>query len=302
MRAIARTCWTGCAVLCMLAGPIGSAHAGPWTRPVGSWYAKLSQGVYVAEGYRDAAGHFIADATYTGHTTALYAETGVLPRLQAQLYLPFIVAINRFEDDSPAALSTPCAGGIASGTSRRGPGDAQVALQFDPDLMPIPHALRLAGKLPLYDVTKPGGRCGELFPQHGDGQLDATLWLSIGGSLLGGDAFAYVELGHVVRTDVYLRGDAEQGYAQTLALAMQGGYRFMPDGFAMLSVRFDNPYEDDGRSKGGLSLGPQLIVPLGSGFAAEADVGFSPWAHNGSQGRSDHLYWTSATVGISHKH
>lgn len=297
-----RVGWAGVSLLWVLVVDVGRAQAGPWTRPVGSWYAKLSQGVYVAQGYRDADGRFIDDATYTGHTTSLYTEAGVLDRLQAQLYLPFLVAINSFDSGSPSALAAPCPGGVASGASRRGFGDARAGLQLDPGLLPIPHAFRLEAKLPLYDVTQPQGQCGDLFPQHGDGQVDATLWLSVGGSLLDGDAFAYVEFGHIVRTDVYPLGDAQGGYAQTLGGALQGGYKFMPDGYAMLSLRIEAPYEDDGRSKGGLSLGPQVIVPLGGGFSAEADLGFSPWAVNGSQGRSGTLYWTAAAVGISHKH
>ena len=295
----------GCATiatLCLMAWAPGAAHAGPWTRSPGSGYQKLSQGVYVAEGFRDASGRFVDDSTYVGHSTALYAELGLVKYIHAQLYLPFIVATNAFDRDSSTRLALPCEQGFVTDTMRRGFGDAQLGIQFDPNLLPLPHAIRLEGKFPLYDVTEPDGRCGDLFPQPGDGQVDATLWASIGRSFLKGDVFAFLELGHRERTDLYLFGDGGLSYARTFVAAVQGGYQLRRDTFAMFSLRVELPYRDDERSRAGVTMGPQLIVPIVAGLAFELDVGFTPWSRNGSQGRSGQLYWTQVTVGISHKH
>lgn len=278
-----------------------SAAAGPWTREPGHWYFKLGQGLFVADGFRDAQGEFNTESAYTGLSSFVYGEVGLLDRLQTQFYVPYTVGINDFDADSPRRLSTSCENGmLVQTTQRRSAGDAIAGLQWTSPWLALPHAVRANAKLPLYDLADPGGRCGDLFPQPGDGQLDASLWLSAGDSLQGAPLFVFGEVGHRFRTEVFFGEDSGQRVADTFLLFGQLGYRFMEDSFLMLNLNVSVPYTNDLTTRGALSIGPNLFLGLGEGFALETGVDFTPWARNSAQGQASSLFWTGASVGVSH--
>lgn len=281
---------------CLLACAASTASAGPWTRDPGRYYAKLSQGMYRAAGYRDGSGRFVDDSTYSAHISSLYAEVGMPAHLQAQFYLPFLVADNAFTAGSDVGIV--CGRGAAFESARSSFGDAQLGLQWNPRLLTMPHALRLQAKLPLYALERDVG-CASISPQPGDGQVDLGLWAAAGESFADGAFFAFAELGHLLRTDTYLFATGPGGYGQTFSGLGQVGYQFMPGAFAMLSLRTEVPYGSDSITKGWLTFGPQLLVPIGAGLAAELEVGFTPWARNASLGRAEQGYFTQATLGIS---
>jgi hypothetical protein len=281
--------------------PTSAAMAGPWTRAPGRWYAKLAQGAFRAEGFRDSGGAFVSDTTYTGLTTSLYGELGVVERMQAQLYLPFVVGINDFDRDAPVRLATPCEGGrLAASASRRSFGDSLLGAQWDPALLAIPHALRAVAKLPLYDVTEPGGRCGPLYPQPGDGQLDLDVWLSAGDSFAGGELFVFAEAGHRFRTELYFGEDLGQRFGDTFLSYAQAGWQFEAGAFLMLNLNLALPYGSDAATRGWFTVGPSLHFPVGGGLALELAADATPWARNSGAGNADSLYWTSLTLGVSH--
>jgi hypothetical protein len=279
------------------------ASAGPWTREPGRWYVKLGQSVFVADGFRDASGEFSDETRYLGLDSSIYAELGVLERLHAQLYLPFKIGNSRFDDDSELRLAVPCEGGrIVRQTMRRTPGDALFGLQWTSPWLRTPHAARLEAKLPLYDVGEPRGACADLFPQPGDGQVDVTLWLSVGDSLRDLPLYLFGELGHRFRTEAYPATDSGQRYGDTFVAFGQLGWELSEGTFLMLNVQLAQPYTDDHVTKGSLALGPALYLPVGRGFALEAGLELTPLAHNSSQGSASRLFWTGANVGVSHKY
>ena len=306
------------AVLCASWLACQSALAGPWTKQPGHSYAKLSGSLFVAEGFRDQTGRFVADTSYVGINTSLYGEVGLVPSLQLQLLLPHVVGINELDEDSLRFVASTCRrdGRRARSTRRMTLGDAQLGLQWAPELFGLPHAVRFTSKLPLYDPTQPGddaslssmgdirvnnGRCGDLFAQPGDGQLDFTLWLSLGDSLHPLPFFVFAEVGHRHRTEVYPIGNSGLEFVDTFLFFAQAGYELAPGAFLLFDLSLALPYVVDLTTRGALSFGPRAIVPLAAGFALEAGVEFTPWAVNAGQGRASRLFWTGASVGLSHK-
>lgn len=278
------------------------AAAGPWTRAPGRWYAKLSQGLFVADGFRDASGEFISDSTYRGYTTAAYGEIGLVDDLQVQFYLPYVIGVNDFDSDSQLRASAPCPNGrLAESTRRRTMGDALIGGQWTTPWLSTPHAVRVNAQVPLYDATEPGGSCGVLFAQPGDGQLDLDLWFSLGDSFDRGRFYAFGELGHRFRTEIFLGGNTGQTFADTLMAFGQAGWQFSEGRFLMLNLNLLVPYEADAASRGFLTLGPALYWGVANGFAVELAVDFTPWATNSGAGQAGTLFWTAATVGVSHK-
>lgn len=257
---------------------------------------KLGEKVFVADGFRDARGNFVSGTGYTGLDTSIYAEVGIVEHLHAQAYLPFKIALNDF--DVPQACSD---GRRVRSSMRRSGGDANLALQWTSPWWSMPHALRVDGKIPMYDAGEPGGPCAGLFPEPGDGQVDTTVWLSAGDSLRDLPIYLFVEIGHRFRTEAYVGADLGRDYADTFVAWGQTGWGFAPGAFLMLGVGFMRPWRDDAVTKGSLVVAPALYVPVGAGFALEAGVDLTPWARNDAAGRAESLWFTAATVAFSHK-
>lgn len=249
------------------------AEAGPWTRDRGGVYAKLSSGVFIASTYVDPAGQTVDGVEYVGLTNALYAEVGVGPKLQLQVYLPHVIAENRYADTGDRYLSF-------------GGGDAKLGAQWSPPL-PFPAALRVDVKVPTYDVAEPGD-VGEatLFPALGDGQLDVDLWLSAGGSLDGLPLYGFVEVGHRVRTAQYIGEGDDIAYGDSFVAYGQLGYTVVGSVIVALNAQAVLPYEDDGVTKGYASVGPSVYAPVGGGFALEAYYDANVWARTSSRGQT----------------
>lgn len=297
---------TSCVAMALFAAALAvpsRAAAGPWTREPGGWYVKLGEGLFAADGFRDASGAFVDETSYLGLDTFVYAELGVLDRLHGQLYLPFKIGRTRYDDDSTLPLAVPCDGGrVARVTGRRTFGDALTALQWSSPWLSLPHAARLEAKLPLYDVGDPDGACADLYPQPGDGQVDVTLWLSVGDSLADLPLYLFGEVGHRFRTEAYPATDTGQRYGDTFVFFGQLGWEAAESTYVMLNLQLAQPYGDDHVTRGALSFGPAVYVPVGGGFAVEGGLELTPFATNASKGEAGRLFWTGANIGLSHKH
>ena len=70
---IAAACWT-------LVAPTREAWAGPWTRSIGSHYAKVSELYFASDTFVASSGERVEGSDYAALTTALYAEVGVAER------------------------------------------------------------------------------------------------------------------------------------------------------------------------------------------------------------------------------
>ena len=279
---------------------VSTARAGPWTREPGHGYAKLSASLYHADGFRDGRGQFFEGVDYLSFSPAAYVELGVLPGLHVEGYLPFVLGRNAFASDGSPGVRGVCTGGsLITSAERSSWGDAIVAVQATPGLLSLPHALTLQTKVPLYDVSQPGGPCGALFPQPGDGQLDVALLASVGDSFSAGAAFAYLELGHRHRTEIFLPQDFRRSFVDTLLLAGQVGLRYQDGGYLMLAARLELPYVADESTRGSFVLAPALVAPITRQLSLEVELGFTPWARHATSGQAARLFWTQAIAGLS---
>ena len=248
-----------------------SAIAGPWTKNLGEAYLKISENVFIAGEYVDPrAGRAegVSDASHRSFSTAIYGEVGVFDRLHALLYLPWTAGVNSYQ-------------GSASYLSL-GFGDLNAGLQWSPDILPFPAAIRAEIKVPLYDIAQPKGYDGVRFPARGDGQIDATLWLSAGTSF--SEIYLYGELGHRFRTEAYVGEGDDLRFADSFVAFGQIGWTTPISIIVAGSVNCVVPYAFDDATKGYLLLGASLFAPIGAGFALEAGVEGTAWARASSRG------------------
>ncbi len=249
-----------------------TAKAGPWTRSPGQYYAKLSVGGYFASGFRDASGTFQSGVKYASVSPALYAEVGIFKELQLSLYAPYMLARNSFDDSAINLASTRANNQYA----RASLGDTIAALQWSSPWLSLPHALRFEAKLPLYNVNAPRGGQQTSFPAPGDGQVDLTVWASLGKSFESLPLYVFGELGHQFRTETWLFEKprlADPTYSDSLRWFGQAGLRFLDNKYAMLNFTGVHPYEAGEFTKGWMTLGLGLFYPVGKrGFALEANA------------------------------
>jgi hypothetical protein len=237
--------------------------AGPWTKSTGELYVKLGQGFFLADSFRDASGRLNEGTSYLGATTSVYLEVGVLEGLHAWGYLPYVLAQNAMQDDGSRWL-------------RSSGGDALLGLQWTPHFvtLPFPAAVKLEFKVPLYDVNGVEGLYGPRFPAPGDGQLDVTFWLSGGGSL-GSMAplYFYGELGYRLRTEAFVgTGPFSAEFGDGIAFFASVGYTLLDWATVALNTGGIIPFEEDLYTKGYVTLGPALYLPIYKGLAAEASL------------------------------
>lgn len=254
---------------CLVAAP---ALAGPWTQGRGQYYLKVGESVFASDAFRDVRGQLQTGVDYVGWTTAAYLEVGLLDGLHAQAYLPYTAAANTY-DNGNRYLS---AGG----------GDLIFGLQGSLPNVALPHALRVTLKSPLYGVTDIQGAEAELFPLRGDGQIDTTVWLSVGHSIPDTTLFGFVELGHQFRSERFVGEGNGVDYADSLVGFAQLGGQIAGGPLVTVNSSLVMPYGEDEVTKGYLTVGPAIFWPVGGGFALEA--GYDPivWAVNSAEGFS----------------
>lgn len=260
------------ALLCTLAP--SAALAGPWTRSLGHAYVKLGSNLFIADEFVDLDNQ-VSSADFFGATTAIYAEVGLWERLHLQLLVPHVVFTNSF----PGGTSFLTAGG----------GDARLGLQWTSPLELLPHALRLEAKIPLYDAAGPlelSRALREQFPLRGDGQLDLSLWLSVGGALPGLPVYVFGELGHQFRTELFVGEGLPRAFLDTFLYAFELGVTVYERVVVALTSQGFLPYGDDEVTRGFVDLGAKVYAPIWEGLALEASAGFIPWAVSASRGLS----------------
>ncbi len=232
-----------------------TAAAGPWTKSPGEIYLKVGEGLFLSDSYRDSNGDVVqGDIGYLGATTSLYFEVGIWRGIHVWGYLPYLIAINNFHKEGHRTLN---AGG----------GDALLGLQYTPPLpLPFPAALKLELKLPFYDV----GGTPPLFPAPGDGQLDVTFWLSVGGSLHPTPLYFFGELGYRHRSEAFIGDGGTAEFHDGVAFFVSMGYAFGGRYILALNSGGILPFEASQSTKGYVTLGPALYLPITKGLAAEA--------------------------------
>ena len=252
------------------------AHAGPWTRGAGEAYVKVEEGVFLADEYVDPRGQSQADSSYTGTTTTLYAEVGLGADFQAVISVPHVVGRNERPNGTEYLSSSG--------------GDATFGLQWSSPWLDWPHALRVDAKVPLYDAKGSLGQEAQYFPAAGDGQVDATVWLSVGDGW--GDAYGFAEVGHRFRTEIFAGDGEDRRYGDGFAANGQLGYTLWGV-TAAANLSAVVPYEEDDSTKGTVDVGPSIYARVGAGLALEARYGLLVWTRNASPGQA-------AGVGVSY--
>ncbi len=253
-----------------------SAWAGPWTKSLGEVYLKLSESVFLAGEFVDPRTSRVVgltdDISHESFTTAIYLEAGIFDRLHLQLYLPWTAGLNDFQ-----------------GTARYlslGFGDLVAGLQWSSPWIPFPHAIRAEVKVPLYDIADPKGFEGVRFPARGDGQVDATLWLSAGASLSEVPIYLYGEIGHRFRTELYVGEGDDLRFSDSFVFLGQIGWTTPITLLVAASVNGVVPYAADEVTKGYVNVGGSLFLPIVGGLSVEASVDGTAWARASSRGVS----------------
>ena len=239
-----------------------AAQAGPWTKSLGELYVKVGEGLFFSDSYRDSEGKIVSGQTeYLGATTSVYFEVGVWKGLQVWGYLPYLIGINDFPQIDRQTLN-------ASG------GDGLLGLQYTPPLpLPFPAALKLEFKVPFYDVAE----TPPAFPAPGDGQLDVTFWLTAGGSLGSIPLFFFGEVGYRLRTEAFVGDGSTAEYVDGFAFFASVGYTFFGKYILAINTGGVIPLSDDNVSKGYITVGPALYIPVYRGLALEAS--FDPMVY-----------------------
>jgi hypothetical protein len=185
-----------------------AAAAGPWVREPGAWYAKASYAefrtsAFVAPGEGDEA-----PMAYVGRAASVYAEVGLVRRLQLVAELPWITASNRFPGSALAWTSS------GLGSLRAGFG-----------LAPwpgVPVSASAIGRFPLHGHPSALG----FAPPLGEEQVDVDLVLAAGASPpLGAQrAWGLLEVGWRERTRLtFARGPRVADFDDAALLRAQLG-------------------------------------------------------------------------------
>lgn len=258
------------------------ASAGPWSQKAGSFSLKLGQGFFLADGFLDTSGRLQQGVAYFGSLTSLATEVGLWKGLQASLFLPYSIGQNVYPDSGPYRQG--------------GPGDLVLGLQYQFPL-PFPLALRLEAKLPMYDVLWLQAQLGSIassFPALGDGQIDFTLWASVGG--VWGPLYGFFEIGYRFRTEAFpFSPVADRLFLDTLVFSGQLGFRFWRSWLLQIGLQSSLPLGDDLHTRGSLSLPLGFYLPLKRGIALEVSIDPLAWAKNSAKGIGFHF-------GLSYKH
>lgn len=270
-------------VACALVGVCAmasAAWAGPWTKGQGEAYVKGMGLMFGSDTFVSSTGARVQGADFVARTGAVYAEGGVGGGVQLQMYLPYQVATNRFEE-----LDTTYA--------NVGFGDAIVGVQWTPVRLDVPWAVRLDAKVPLYDVAGIEGPEAARFPAFGDGQLDATLWASIGGSFYPLPAYALLEVGYRHRTEVFPGAGNGLEFGDGVTFFGQVGYTLFDVALVGVNTNGVVPLVEDTVTQGFVTVGPMVAVTMWQELRLEATYDWMPWSVNNAPG-------ATASLGVSY--
>lgn len=194
------------------------ASAGPWVKDQGDYYAKGSMQRFTSTRYVDASNQVVEleGAWFEGDLFSLYTEVGLGHGLGIVAMIPYAASRNVYLD--PRVIY-----------GYRGLGDVELGLQYGRRFGSVPVSLTVQAKLPFYDNHDPRITPGQqgVFPILGDGQIDVTTWLAVGGGFSLGPwgAWALGEGGFRVRTGVYPFDSAppDMGFAEGVTWRTQVG-------------------------------------------------------------------------------
>ncbi|MEM1348048.1 MAG: hypothetical protein AAGI01_05770 [Myxococcota bacterium] len=253
------------------------AWAGPWTKEPGRAYVKLSSLNFTSDTFVAPSGDRVQGTDFRARTAALYAEVGVFEGLHVQAFVPYVWATNTFNADTPGQTIY----------GNLGFGDTIVGVQWTPVKLRLPWAVRLDTKLPLYDVAGIDGPLASSFPVFGDGQVDLTGWLGLGGSIPGLPMYAFAEVGYRHRTELFAGEGNGRSFGDGVTFFSQVGYTFRDRVLVGASVNGIVPFDtSDGITQGFVTVGPCVAVRVVEQWRVEATYDPMLYARNNSPGPS----------------
>jgi len=259
-----------------------SALAGPWTRELWSYYAKVGADFYSATGYVDPETGERKGGEYFGQQYGAYGEVGVSPGwpVQVSLLIPVSMGTATFRDEFRFGNSE----GHATTTRL---GDGRLAVQTSILRAPAPLAIGAELKLPLYSNGDVGEEFGQEyvvhFPFPGDGQIDLTGWLLSGSSVPGAPMWFEWGIGYRHRTEEFIGWNPDATLVDSVVYrALVGGAL----GPVLLMGLLDGNanLEKDRFSREALSAGPTILWTFWRGLALEGRLAWELEARNQSKG------------------
>lgn len=258
-----------------------AAHAGAWTRDLGSFYAKVGLDLYGARNFTLGGRVAGEGQSYFGRQLNLYGEAGLMPwwRVQLVASLPVVSSGTLFESKVKIPASGPRATTVRVG-------DLRVGLQaaVHPDL---PLAVQVEAKIPMYSNRRVGLDYGrsyqELFPLPGDGQVDLTFWFLGGFAVKDTPLWNDAGVGYRYRSEWFVDWSPDLEFVDGIAFYDTFGAtlgRWVP----MLRVDGIVNLRSDEVTRQYVALGPVLLVDLVEGLAVEARFSADLWSRNAAQG------------------
>lgn len=256
-----------------------SATAGPWTKDLGSYYAKGGADGFYALSWQQAGVNARNEDQFLGQLYSLYGETGLSKGhpVQVAATLPVSVGTLWFVRRDNGTRATGRATVHRFGDLRLRP---QVALHPDK-----PVALAVEVKIPLYavdSVCDEDPTFKELCPRPGDGQIDLMPMVLAGGSI-GNDGFFEVGLGYLYRSEWFLGWDTDFQFQDGLVVNTGGGVWTGP---LLSMVKVDGTFapRNDQTSQQFLRAGPAFLLDVAEGVGLEARGQMDLWAVNTARG------------------
>lgn len=260
-----------------------SAHAGAWTRDLGQHFTRGGMDAYVSHRFENALQDVDEVVRFTSYSASVYSEVGISPAWPLQLTVQVPLTFSALDFKVIDAVD-PSEQGRAT-TSRLG--DANLSIQTA--LLrnkPIELAGALTVKIPLYRLDGIGrdqGAWTDVFPRPGDGQIDVTPWVWLGGGFPSG--FYEVGVGYRFRTEAFI-GEAPEasvgdGIPFHAKLGLHGGRVW-----GIAEVLGIKNFRDDLFTREHVAVGATVMVQVWKGLAVDARVAPEIWTRKASQGVS----------------
>ena len=264
---------------------LSPAYGGAWTKEFGASYTKVGTDFYLPGSYVDpTTGEKLEDLKFIGQQTSVYSEFGVLKHwpLQVSIQLPLVYGVTTFVDE--VSFNE---GDQARATSLR-LGDVRLQVQA----AILRKGFQLSGgveiKVPLYANDGVGAKFGiwkAAFPLPGDGQLDVTPWVIMGGSIPGTPLFAQGGIGYRFRTERFIGWDTRLRFVDGLAFNGTVGLTTGPL-LTLFQWEGIKNFKEDEVTRENLYLGGALMWTVWKGLAIETRAGGEVWADNAASGLS----------------
>ena len=269
--------------------------AGPWTKEGGHHYIKLGTDFFYTTDYADSRTTDTDDTTgvkeFIGTGINLYGEVGIFPLwpIQLTLSVPLTVGTSTFADTQLIGE-----GQVGKATGVRA-GDLRVALQTSILRKGFQLAPSVEVKIPTYSNDRVGKGLGpyrEWVPIPGDGQIDITPMLLMGGSF-GEKIPMWAEggIGYRFRTEAFVGWTTDNAFVDGVPFYAAVGVAPARSWVVLRIDGLKNIKEDD-ISREFVTLGPSVGVTIWKGLAIEARLAGDLLARNAPRG-------ISAGIGLS---